>query len=280
MWLVKIAAKIVLKRLPVPYSVWKRLGVFRHGHMETPSYVLGVFRRHARNAPDGHLPPGFTALELGPGNSLASMLVAAAQGAGKIWMVDASTDARTDVAFYKDMARALRSEGVPVPDIEGARSLAEMMEICNAEYRTGGLSSLRAIPAASVDMIWSQAVLEHVRKAEFEATMRELRRILKPSGYASHVIDFKDHLGGALNNLRFPERLWESEFFARSGFYTNRIQAPDMLELFRREGFRVNVLEERRWDALPIARRALDRAFRNVPDDALLVRGLTVAMTP
>jgi hypothetical protein len=26
-----------------------------------------------------------------------------------------------------------------------------------------------------------------------------------------------------LNNLRFSERIWESEFMAKSGFYTNRI---------------------------------------------------------
>lgn len=94
----------------------------------------------------------------------------------------------------------------------------------------------------SIDFIWSQAVLEHIRKSEFLDTMLELHRILRPNGVCSHVVDLKDHLGGALNNLRFSEKLWESNFMASSGFYTNRIRYSEMLDIFHQAGFSVEVV--------------------------------------
>ena len=66
----------------------------------------------------------------------------------------------------------------------------------------------------------------------------EFRRIIVNNGKMSHNADLKDHLGGALNNLgsalnnlRFSDCLWESEFMVKSGFYTNRLQHQDILNL-------------------------------------------------
>lgn len=281
MWAIKIIAKLILSRLPVSYRFWSKLGLFRHGHMETADYIVDVFSDHAQNAfPEG-LPAGFTGLEMGPGDSLASMLVACARGAGKVYLLDAGAFARNDPEFYKSMARLLEEKGLDVPDIQSAQCLEDILKICNAEYLTNGLESLRQIPDQSVDMIWSQAVLEHVRRAEFDQTMAELARILKSRGRASHVIDFKDHLAEALNNLRFSDKLWESDFFTKSGFYTNRIQAPAMLKVFRDCGFKnIEVLKEWRWDKLPTPRSALNAAFKEVSDEDLLINCIKVTMTP
>ena len=41
--------------------------------------------------------------------------------------------------------------------------------------------------------------------------------MIRPGGLCSHVVDLKDHLGGALNNLRFSQRVWESRTMAGSG---------------------------------------------------------------
>lgn len=281
MWAVKIIAKIVLSRLPIPYGLWSALGLFRHGQMDTADYLLKVFNRHASDAfPDG-LPENFIALELGPGDSLASMLVARAMGARKIYLVDAGPFARTDPQIYKDLAAQLTAAGVAVPDLTNARSLADIMAACNAIYLTEGVRSLATIPDASVDFIWSQAVLEHVRKAEFQQTSDELCRILSPRGKASHEIDYKDHLTGALNNLRFSEKLWESDMFAKSGFYTNRIQAPAMLDMLRASGYgAVQVIKQSVWPDVPIPRAALHKEFRKVPDDDLKINCIRVVTTP
>jgi len=280
MWAIKIVAKLILSRLRLPYRMWAKLGVFRHGHMETAQYVVSVFTNHIKNAFPNGLPLGATVLELGGGDSLASALVAKAYGAGRIYLVDVGEFARMDVEFYKEIARRFAELGLDVPDISNAATLREILRTCNAEYLTGGLESLRNIPSQSVDFVWSQAVLEHVRKAKFEATMVELSRILKLEGKASHVVDFKDHLANALNHLRFSETLWESDLFASSGFYTNRIQARTMLDMFRRCGFEnIRVLREWRWNRLPTPSRSIDPSFRRVPEVDLLTSCITVTMS-
>ena len=47
-WWVKVAAKIVLGRLPARYSVWQQLGLFRHGQMDRADYALNVFNLHVK----------------------------------------------------------------------------------------------------------------------------------------------------------------------------------------------------------------------------------------
>jgi len=68
-WQLKIAAKIVLSRLPLSYRAWSRLRLFRHGAMDDPSSALEIFREHFNRS---GIARGFTMLELGPGDSLAS----------------------------------------------------------------------------------------------------------------------------------------------------------------------------------------------------------------
>ena len=43
MWLPKIIFKVLLSRLPVKYSIWKRLNIFRHGQMESFDYSKRIF---------------------------------------------------------------------------------------------------------------------------------------------------------------------------------------------------------------------------------------------
>src|SRR5262245_53662756 len=49
------------------------------------------------------------------------------------------------------------------------------------------------LPAASVDIVTSRAVLEHVPPGVIRAIFRESRRILKPEGFMVHSIDNSDH---------------------------------------------------------------------------------------
>ena len=278
-WQLKIAAKLVLTRLPGGARPWHRAGLFRHGAMTEPDYALKVFRGHLARAGlgPGDL-AGVVALELGPGDSLASALMLSAYGAAGALLVDADDFASRDLAGYRAMAVLLQREGLAPPPLDDLHSAEEMLRRCGARYLTRGLESLRSLPDASVDFMWSQAVLEHVRRGQFVATMRELRRILKPGGIASHRVDLGDHLGGALNNLRFSERLWESETFANAGFYTNRIQFSEMLALFERAGFAVEVLDCRRWERLPTAASRMAPQFRALPERELAVRGFDVLL--
>ncbi len=128
------------------------------------------------------------------------------------------------------------------------------------------------MPTSSVDLVFSQAVLEHVRLADFDETQRQIRRVLRPDGLASHQIDLKDHLGGALNHLRFSESLWERDWMASSGFYTNRLRCSDVLASMRDAGLTPEVTAVERWPGLPTPRARLAPRFRAMPDEELTIR--------
>lgn len=276
-WWGKVCAKLVLSRLPFGYSVWRRLGLFRHGDMDTSEYAIRVFNSHLEKSGLRNQLAGKTVLELGPGDSIASAIIAAAHGARAI-IVDEGRFVHENIIPYLDLESALTKKGLSPTDLSGCRDIEEILNRCSAKYMTEGLESLRKIEDATVDLIFSQAVLEHVRRQQFSETMRECRRILRPDGICSHQVDLRDHLARALNNLRFSERVWESEFFAKSGFYTNRIRHRQMLDLFAQVGFTVECSRVRCWDAMPTPRAKLAEEFRVLPDDDLLVSVFDVVL--
>jgi SAM-dependent methyltransferase len=276
-WWSKIGAKIILSRLPFGYKIWQDLGLFRHGLMDSSTYSVSVFGSHVARAGRTEGLAGRTILELGPGDSIATAILAKAHGARAI-LVDTGSYARQDTRPYAELETELQKMTGGCSILQGASSVPDILSICNATYLTDGLASLRSLESASVDMIFSQAVLEHVRHCEFIDTMKQCRRILRLDGVCSHRVDLRDHLQQSLNNLRFSTAIWESKLFARSGFYTNRIQYSQMLEIFREVGFEVDVVDVRRWDHLPIARKDLAEEFRNIPEDELCVSGFDVRL--
>lgn len=277
-WWSKIGAKILLSRLPFGYSLWQKIGFFRHGAMDTSAYAIGVFDAHVAKAGLSGKLAGKRILELGPGDSIATAIIAAAHGAQAV-LVDAGAFVRSDVAPYLEVARVHREKfGSTLPEITSGDRIDSILSRCGAEYHTRGLASLREIKSGSIDLIFSQAVLEHIRRHEFLETMKECRRILKPGGIATHQVDLRDHLGGALNHLRFTEKTWESDLFTGSGFYTNRIQYSQMLELCTQAGFTVVEAPAKRWAALPTPKRKLVPEFSALSDEELGVSVFDVVL--
>jgi SAM-dependent methyltransferase len=271
-WALKIGAKLLLARLPIPYGFWKSIGVFRHGRMDSAEYPIKIFHLHVERAYPQGLPPRSVILELGPGDSIASMIIGYAYGVSHTYMVDVGDFASKNVEFYRFLAADMKKKGMDVPDLSDVASFRDVLRVCRAEYLTNGVSSLRQIPSESIDFIWSHSVLEHVRKHDLEAVLREFKRVLKPGSFSSHNIDFQDHLDGALNNLRFSERVWESPLFAESGFYTNRIPAVTMHDMFREAGFEIKQEAFGRWPALPTPRASMHADFRQHCDEDLCKR--------
>ena len=276
-WWCKISAKLVLSRLPAGYNLWQQLGLFRHGHMDEAAYALNVFDSHVKRAGlQGQL-GGKTLLEFGPGDSVATAIIAYCYGARAI-LVDVGHFVKNQPEDYSGLIQVLQANGLRPPDIGRCKSLEDLLTTCGARYLTNGLESLAEIDDHCIDFIFSQAVLEHVRRFEFLAVQNECVRVLCADGVCSHRVDLRDHLGGGLNNLRFSERLWESNFFTRSGFYTNRIQFQVMVEFFERAGFEVEVSEVRRWKKLPIKRHQLAAEFQQILEHELNVSGFDVLL--
>lgn len=269
-WWARIGTKVLLSRARIDYSRWRQWGLFVHGQMDRPSYALDVVQSHLARVgwPDCR---GKTVLELGPGDSLATALIARALGAERVYLIDAGDFAPYEPAACVALQRYLESRGLRPPDLSACETRGDFLRICGAEYLTDGLPGLRRVPDASVDLVFSQAVLEHVRLAEFDDTQQEIRRVLRRDGIASHQVDLKDHLGGALNSLRFSADTWEAGWMVSSGFYTNRLRCSDVLASMRRAGLRPEVTAAERWAYLPTPRAALAPPFQTMPDDELMV---------
>ncbi len=280
-WWAKLYAKLVLARLPVPYSLWRKLKLFRHGEMNDPGRAIRTFENYFRRAREhARITPGFTVLELGPGDSILSGLVARSMGASHVWLVDAGAFADTDVAACHRTLALLTQAGHVDLGLGNATSVDEVLERANVTYLTEGTASLTGIPDASIDLFWSQVVLEHVPHDEFPEFLRQLRRIVKPHGIGVHSVDFRDHLSNALNNLRFSHETWESRAFRNSGFYTNRIRPGEMLALFKEAGFDVEVVTETHWPEIPTTRAAMAVPFRELPDAELRLAEYEVLLRP
>ena len=290
-WWTKIILKIIFSRLPIKYSRWSKLSIFRHGSMDDPEYAFRVAKKHYSRT-SINLNKDFVCMEVGPGDSLLSSLCMSAFGASKIYMVDIDDFAVKDVKLYRDMVKYIESsEEVDISDDyrfnvlgdqsnkENINSVNEIISNLNAHYLTDGIRSLESIADNSIDLIWSQAVLEHISYSEFDKYFIELYRILKFGGVSSHRVDLKDHLSGGLKNLFFNDNLWESNFMSSSGFYTNRIRHNDMVKRFNDVGFDVEVINIDKWDFLPDRKSLMVKKFSNLSDSELCISGFDVILT-
>jgi SAM-dependent methyltransferase len=275
-WQLKIAAKLILARVPVNHRLLNRAGIFNMGGMERPEYAWRVFRRHYDGAAFARKGESFVSLELGPGDSLFSAIIARTFGASLTYAVDVEPIASWDISRYRQMESYLHQAGLNPPSLENCSTVNQVLEVCSCKYLTAGLASLKRIPSQSVDFIWSHTVLQHVRRKEFLPLLQELRRVQRLDGVGSHCISISDILGGRLNDLRFSERTWESSFMANSGFYTNRIRYGQLLQMFRQAGFEPQVYRTAQWQTLPTPRKKMAPEFASLPDEDLQISGFDV----
>lgn len=278
LWRTKVFAKLILSRLPFDYRLWSKMGLFRHGSMDDYSYAWSVLKKHASVLKKNS---DWNAIELGPGDGLLSAFLAPALGSSGLTLVDAGDFAHKDWNLYKSQISQflIANPLLDVADFTIEKKIKDTLESVGSSYYTEGLTSLKLLNTNSFDLIYSQAVLEHVRKHEFEDTISECYRLLKVGGMMSHVIDFKDHLGGESNNMRFSSSLWEKEWFAQnSGFYTNRIRLSQIISICENIGFTVEIKKKRYWNYQPIQHNKLALEFKNLSDDDLLVSGAHLIM--
>ena len=192
------------------YSVWLRhlTMVGAHGLLEHPRVVA----------------------ELGPGDSLGTGIAALLTGAERLYAFDVVryADPRQNLRVLDELVALLsRREPIPGEDefpevkprmtswefprtlldddrLRGTLAPARLQAIRDAlsapeGSRTGPIrlsyfvpwTSAGVIEQGTVDLVYSQAVLEHV--VDLDPTYDALRRWLKPGGFMSHQIDFRSH---------------------------------------------------------------------------------------
>ena len=277
-WLLKIMAKLILSYLPIKYQTWSKIGLFKHGGMDDYNYAWEVLCNHFKSIDSIDKWKG---IEIGPGDGVLSSLLAPALGSSGLTLVDEGNFINFNDYKYRGQMKKFKNDfpELTLPNYSNANDVNQMLKLAGGSYHTEGLKSLKKLKTQTYDLIFSQAVLEHIKIADFKKIMFEIHRLLKPEGKASHVVDFKDHLVGGLNNLRFSSKIWEKNWFATKGrFYTNRIRLSEMIKICESIGFSVKIVKQKQWEIAPINRENLAEEFSELSDDDLLISGAHLIM--
>jgi hypothetical protein len=128
-------------------------------------------------------------------------------------------------------------------------------------------TSTHEIAERSLDLMFSQAVLEHVD--DLDETYQAMSTWLKPGGYASHVIDFGAHYLSPYWNGHWAYSDWEWRLVrGRRDFLLNRKPLSTHVKHAKHAGFEVLLLR-RRYHDHGLSTDALSPRFQRLdPEDA------------
>lgn len=275
---------------------------------DTARYCYSVWLRHLVMADQNGLgtAPRVVA-ELGPGDSIGVGLAALLSGAEKYFAFDIVEYASLErnahifeelVDFFRRKEKIPSSDEFPetMPQLESydfphhILSDARLNNACSdsrVERIRKSLADTRStesviryvvpwherhlVEKESVDMIFSQAVLEHVDDLTF--TYRTFHDWLKPDGLMSHQIDFRSH-GTAESwngHWAYSDLRWKM-IKGRRPYLLNRETHSRHLGFLRENGFRI-VGDIAMKSPSELSRRELAARFRNVPEDDLTTSG-------
>jgi hypothetical protein len=162
----------------------------------------------------------------------------------------------------------------------------EILDRAGVVYHAPADASRTGLPDASIGLVFSNSVLEHVSASVLGALMRETRRILEPDGVVLHSVNCGDHYAyfdrsiTPIHYLRYSERQWR--WWNNDVLYQNRLRPVDFLQSAREAGL-VLTLDWQKprpalmamLDTLPI-----DAAFRHYAPEQLCCTSVTFAATP
>lgn len=245
--------------------------------------------------------------ELGPGNSLGIGLAALMTGVEQYFAFDVVRHAnidrnlkifdelvklfanRTDIpgedefprvkpylGTYKFPANILTDKrlahALASTRIEKIRSFVSNPNHENSiiNYRVPWFDS-SVVEKESVDLIYSQAVLEHVD--DLKNTYKTMRLWLKPHGFISNQIDFKCH-GTAdewNGHWTYSDFVWKL-IRGKRPYLLNRESHSTHIEILKREGFKI-ICDQTIKSKSNISQDSLSRRFKRISDDDINTSG-------
>ena len=281
------------------------------GGTSSARYCYSIWLRHlVLAAASGLNTEGIAIAELGPGDSLGIGLSALLSGAERYLALDvvAHASAERNLAIFEELVGLFRAR-VPIPDdaefpaanpkldsydfpdhvltvgrLEDALH-PERLDLIRAslsnctssdsliQYRAPWLADA-VMERSSVDMILSQAVLEHVD--QLQEVYRAMRLWLAPGGFMSHQIDLKSH-GWAQQwsgHWAYSDLAWKL-IRGKDVWMINREPASTHIREIAAQGFRL-VRELRVSAPMSTPRQDLAPRFRSMSDQDLVTSGLFV----
>jgi SAM-dependent methyltransferase len=124
--------------------------------------------------------------------------------------------------------------------LRAADSLAAFQAIAGIDYRAPADAGQSGLDPHSVDIVFSNSVLEHVRPDAIRTLMIEAGRVLRPGGLAVHSVNCGDHYAyfdrkvNQGHYLRFNEAQWR--WWNNDLQYQNRLRANDFVEIAEQAG--------------------------------------------
>jgi SAM-dependent methyltransferase len=177
---------------------------------------------------------GARVVELGPGNSAMNALLLVLEGAGKVVMVDKYP--RRDRSPEQEELERREAEILGLCPWVEERSidLRKCLAEGRIEYRAGDFLTM---DLGGFDLLFTNSVLEHLENPE--DCVRRMAAMIKPGGWAWHLIDLRDHYNfrAPWLFLRFSDRAWERWLSKPGVSYLNRWRRDDFLAVFRKHGF-------------------------------------------
>jgi SAM-dependent methyltransferase len=222
-------------------------------------------------------------LEIGPGTNYGSTLVLACHGA-KVMVADrflAPWDPDYHPHFYA-LLRDRVQEKMPGADVRPLEAILAHGGYTPDSIRcyATSLEELTHIPTASVDIIFSNAVLEHVYDPA--TAFKSLARVSKPGGRGFHQVDFRDHrsMERPLEFLLMSPADFAREFVEIHGERGNRYRPWEYAQLFESVGFQVLKFEPSAFadddylqEFIPRLRAVKEAKHRDAEADMLKVVG-------
>lgn len=126
------------------------------------------------------------------------------------------------------------------------RTWPELLESLGVTVRVMRSMDRSDLPPQSVDLFYSDSVLQFVAPYDLETLVAQARGFLKPTGVSFHVVDCsdfhtqKDERIPSLAYLVWPEFAWKL-LTSRYLNYQNRLRMPQFADLFARHGLRSQV---------------------------------------
>ncbi len=264
-WRVKGAIQRVLGKVPagdrLHFHLQRRLGGLRTLDREIEAKVEDwrLMVGHLRTA--GFKVAGTRFFEMGTGWYTTFPFCLYLAGARSVDTCDLNR--HLDPELVKAMAKALERHLAMIAEETGStrgevdvryKMLTKALDQGESvEGATGGVVRYRApadasktgLADASLDVVFSNSVLEHVPGDVIAACLTESRRILRSQGVVFHSVNCGDHYAYTdskihqLNYLKFSDDEWER--WNNAFLYQNRLRAIDFTDLARAAGFTIEI---------------------------------------